>query len=367
MQRRSLLSLFSLLAGAAAAPGAARAAASPVPSPVPPLRLGIAWRGASEDSAHHVGQLAVDWAARTLHVVGDTVVPSRPHGMFAEPGGGLLAVALRPGRWLLRMDAGGRVVDRLDIADEKLPRRFGGHVIASADGRRLYTTETDTTSGRGRIGVRDARTLKKLDDWDSGGVEPHQLLLDPEGHVVLANGGIWRDARDRKIMLDRMEASLVRVHGDSGAMLGRWRAEDPRLSVRHLAWGVDGLLGVALQAEHDAEAARIAAPALAVWDGREMHTVPGGDGYAGDVTGVPGGGFVITHAARDTAWWWHPSAPEQMTPVARLQRAYALATGSGVLIAAGRGLARWHPSEPPAMLPWPAPMALDNHMVVLRG
>lgn len=358
MQRRHLL---ALLAGSAVWPAHAEA---------PPLRLGVAWRGAAEGSDHHVGILAVDWAARTLKVAGQLPVPTRPHGMFAEPDGGLLAVALRPGRWLLRLAPDGGVRERIDIADEALPRRFGGHVIASADGSRLYTTETDTHSGRGRIGVRDARTLMKLDDWDSHGVEPHQLLLDREGHVVLANGGIWRDRDDRKIQRDRMEASLVRVHGGSGALLGQWRLADPRLSVRHLAWDDTGLLGVALQAEHDRPDDQAAAPALAVWDGRTLQTVPGGDGYAGDVTGVPaagGGGFVISNAFRDTAWWWSPAAPGRLTAVAQLQRAYALSTGSGVLIAAGRGLARWHPQEAPAMLPWPAPMALDNHMVVLRG
>jgi hypothetical protein len=334
------------------------------------LRLGVAWRGAAQDSAHHVGILAVDWVARSLRIAADLPVPSRPHGMFAEPDGGMLAVALRPGRWLLRLDAEGRVRERIDIADEALPRRFGGHVIASADGRRLYTTETDTHSGEGRVGVRDARTLQKLDDWASGGHEPHQLVLDRAGHVLLANGGLWRDARDRKIFLERMDACLVRLEGGSGAMLGQWRLPDPRLSMRHLAWGADGMLGIALQAEHQRAEDRAAAPALAVWDGQALTAVPGGIGYAGDVTGVPaagGGGFVISNAHRNTAWWWRPAAPELLTPVANLTRAYALAAGSGVLIAAGRGLARWHPQEAPAMLPWPQPMALDNHMVTLTA
>lgn len=361
MQRRHLLALLAGSAGATAWPAHAEA---------PPLRLGVAWRGATAGSDHHVGILAVDWAARTLRVAGQLRVPTRPHGMCAERDGGLLAVALRPGRWLLRLAPDGSLRQRIDIADEALPRRFGGHVVASADGSRLYTTETDTHSGRGRIGVRDARTLKKLDDWDSHGVEPHQLLLDREGHVVLANGGIWRDRDDRKVALDRMEASLVRLHGGSGALLGQWRPDDPRLSVRHLAWSDDGLLGVALQAEHDDAADRAAAPALAVWDGQALQAVPGGDGYAGEITGVPaaaGGGFVLSNALRDTAWWWHPAAPGRLTEVARLQRAYALATHSGVLIAAARGLARWHPREAPAMLPWPEAMALDNHMVALDG
>lgn len=357
MQRRDLL---RALAGGALLP-AARAG-------VRVQRLGAAWRGASDDSPHQVGILEVDWERRTLRIAGAATVPSRPHGLLPEPGGGLVAVALRPGRWLLRLDAEGRVATRLDIADESPARRFDGHVIASADGRVLYTTETDTGSGAGRIGVRDAASFRKLDDWASHGLEPHQLLPDGDAAIVVANGGIRRGPGDRKLDLDRMDSSLVRLDARSGALRGRWTLPDARLSLRHLAWSDDGRLGIALQAEHEDPAARRAAPALAVWDGQALFTPPGGEGYAGDIAGAPGGGFVISHAMRDVAWWWHPSAPERLVPVAQLQRAYALAgddRNQAVLIAAGRGLARWHPAEPGAMLPWPEAMALDNHMVML--
>ena len=49
-----------------------------------------------------------------------------------------------------------------------------------------------------------------------------------------------------------MNSSLVRLDGDTGALLGRWRLHDPRLRLRHLA-GHPGrkVLGIALQAEHD--------------------------------------------------------------------------------------------------------------------
>lgn len=357
MQRRELI--LALLGGAALP--AARAGAEPD-------RLAIAWRGPRPGDPHHVGVLQADWAAGRLHIAADLPVPSRPHGMLAEPGGGFVAVALRPGRWLMRVDAAGRISARIDIADEPQPRRFDGHVIASADGRRLYTTETDTTTGAGRLGVRDALTLKKLDDWATHGLEPHQLLPDGDEAIVIANGGIRRGPEDRKLDLDRMDASLVQLDARTGALLGRWTLPDRRLSIRHLAWSGDGRLGLALQAEHAAEAERRAAPALAVWDRERLITPPGGEGYAGDIAGAPGGGFVFSHAMRDVAWWWHPAQPERLTEVARLQQAYALAGQAGqspVLIAAGRGLARWHPAEPGAMLPWPEPMALDNHMVRL--
>lgn len=356
MQRRDLL---LCLAGTALLPAGADTGNG---------RLGAAWRGARDDSPHHVGVLEVDWERQSLRIAGAVATPGRPHGLLPEPGGGLIAVALRPGRWLMRLDARGRVATRLDIADESPPRRFDGHVVAAADGRVLYTTETDTRSGAGRIGVRDAESFRKLDDWPSHGLEPHQLLTDSDGGVVVANGGIRRGPEDRKLDLDRMDSSLVRLDARSGALRGHWKLPDARLSMRHLAWGRDGRLGIALQAEHDDVETRRVAPALAVWDGERLSTPPGGEGYAGDIAAAPGGGFVISHAQRNVAWWWHPAAPERMVTVAQLQRAYALAGAEWnptVLIAAARGLARWHPTEPGAMLPWPEPMALDNHMVQL--
>lgn len=307
--------------------------------------------------------LAVDFSAGSLRVAASAVLPGRPHGLLAEPGGGMLVVAAQPGRWLLRLDAQARVVAQIDLGSE--PRRFSGHLLASRDGRSLYTGEIDTASGAGRIGVRDAATLNKRADWDSGGIEPQQMLLDAKGHLLLAQGGIRRDAEGRKTELPRMASALLRLNSQTGARLGQWTLEDPRLSIRHIAWSADGLLGVALQAEHDGAAARAAAPALAIWDTTRFHPIPGGEGHADDVTGVPGGGFVITHRARGLVWWWHPAAQQRLIEVARLEQAGALTTGSGVLIATGRGLARWHPRESGMLQPWPATMLLGEHMVTL--
>jgi hypothetical protein len=36
-------------------------------------------------------------------------------------------------------------------------------------------------------------------------------------------------------------------------------------------------------------------------------------------------------------------------------------------MAAAKGIGRWHPQQPAAMLAWPAPMAFDNHWVVLQA
>lgn len=342
-----------------------------------PVRIGAAWRGPAAGDPQQVGVIEVDWAAATVRVRHASTMPSRAHGFVAEPDGALLAVALRPGTWLVRIDAEGRLVRRVTADDDGGRTTYDGHVAASADGTRLYTTETRTADGSGCIGVRDARTLRKLDEWPSHGIEPHQLLIDASGHLVVANGGIHRGPGDRKIDLDHMDASLVRLHGANGALLGQWRLPDPRLSIRHMAWSAaaDGrapLLGLALQAEHGDPAQRRQAPVLAVWDGERLTTPThhaGAAGYAGDIAPAAGGGFVITSHNVGRALLWLPQQPGELTVVAQLQQAYALTAWQdlrapgGVLIAAARGIGRWHPTRAPALLPWPQPMALDNHWV----
>jgi len=57
--------------------------------------------------------------------------------------------------------------------------------------------------------------------------------------------------------------------------------------------------------------------------------------------------------------------------VVELQEAYAMAEwngpkpGGGVLVSTALGLVRWHPTAKAAFLPWPKPMALDNHWVLV--
>ena len=89
-------------------------------------------------------------------------LPTRPHGLLAEDGGGLLVVGVRPGAWMLRCDGKGDVIQRLRVDEEDSACRLNGHAIVAASDDVLYTTETDQKTGRGKIGVRDRRTLHKL-------------------------------------------------------------------------------------------------------------------------------------------------------------------------------------------------------------
>lgn len=340
--------------------------------------LATAWRvpvPAADASADRVGVIEADWQTGRARVISELAIDGRAHGLLALPDGGFLAVANRPGRWLLRCNAAGQLMHRIQVDDERPRRTLNGHVEASADAAWLYTTETDPSDGAGWVSVRDARTLARVAEFPSAGIDPHQLLRAADGALMVANGGIRRDGAGRKIDLDRMAPSLARLDPIKGDLLGLWRLDDPRSSLRHLAWadGESPLLGVALQAEHDTPEARRAAPTLAVWDGQSLRlasTDARGGGYAGDVAAGPGGGFVISAQKVGRGLWWQPGTPERLALVAELTEPCALARWpgeAGVLIGAARGIARWHARLEARMLAWPVPLAQDNHWVVLAA
>jgi hypothetical protein len=228
------------------------------------------------------------------------------------------------------------------------------------------------------VSVRDAKNLHRVMQVHSGGFDAHQVVLDEDGNLYVANGGILRTEDGRKVELDRMRPNLANVDPESSEIIGQWRLQDQRLSMRHLAWSQqrDGerLLGVALQSEHDDANRRRDAPVLAVLRGGKL-TLPSLDtqasGYVGDISPGPAGGFMLSGQKAARGLWWHPRTPSLMTRIAELTEVCALAHtvvdgGPAAIISAAKGIALWHPTQPPLMLPWPKPMVPDNHWVLLR-
>ena len=353
------------LAGTVRAPGSAMPTAPGAAAPTrpPATALAAAWDDAT---GHRVGVLAAapDGA---LRIEAALSVPTRAHGLLAEPGGSLLAVARRPGDWLLRFGRDGRRLREHWIGPEA---RFNGHLLASPDGRRLYSTETDLDGGAGRIGVRDAASLKLLAHWPTHGLDPHELLWDVDGTLLVANGGIptqpetGRAKRD----LERMDPSLVRLDPADGRLLGQWRLEDPRLSVRHLA-RQGPLAAIALQAEHDDPARRAAAPVLALFDGARLRLAESPPrtmaGYGGSVAGAGGRFFVGCPRAGGTGCWRADGAWLGFAP---LEEACALAASGNGVWSGGRDRGCWAEGPRDAAAPVGAGVAglrLDNHWIAL--
>ncbi len=288
-------------------------------------------------------------------------VPTRAHALLREPGGTLLAVARRPGDWLLRWDRQGHPLAWRWIE----PRRaFTGHVLS--DGQFLYACETDLDSGAGLIGVRDAKTLEKRAEWPTHGCDPHQLSWDPGGQLLVANGGVPTrpETGRQKRELERMDSSLVRLAIGDGALLGQWRLDDPRLSLRHMAWSTrQEHLGIALQSEHDDPAARAAAPVLAVFDGNHLQAAPAPlalAGYGGDVVALDGGFAVSCPRADGVALFTAAGDWRGLLPLAE---ACALAAAPDRLWVGGRQQAlALGPGAARAPIP---DIRLDNHWISL--
>ncbi len=389
MKKRDFLRSGGAWAASALWPFAVAAQSASDAGPASRSTVLAAWHqdgSATQAAGEFVGLFELDWQAAQVRILSALAVPTRTHGLLVQPDGGFVAVAVRPGAWIVRCDAKGQAVQWLRMDSEPEGRTLDGHVCASADGKWLYTAETSARSGQGWVSVRDSQTLRKVAQWRTYGVEPHQLLLDASGKLMVANGGILRAEGDKKRDLHLMDSSLVRMDPATGERLGQWRLKEQRLGIRHMAWsqplatmGSDPasakpLLGIALQNEHDDVIRRRASPVLAVWDGDTLQTPAQGQdgaGYSGDIVASPDGGFVLSCLRTNTAFQWSPKAPEALTVIAQLQDAGALTNwplaqhADGVLLGSARGVARWHPSLAPVFLKWPVGLALDNHWALV--
>ncbi len=368
MQRRRVLTQLLALGASVATPAWAQAAASRTGP-----RFVAAW--ADDAGRQHLGVISTHGEA--LSVVRSIEIPGRAHGLMVEPDGGVLAAARRPGDWVLRWSPTRGAAQWFTCASD---RSFTGHLLREPAGRWLYSAETDTGSGQGLIAVRDARSFELQTEWPTHGIDPHQFILDADGSLLVANGGVpTRPETGRaKLALDRMDPSLVRLDSRSGALLGQWRLADSRLSIRHLARhpACDqadgrGLVGIALQAEHDDPQIKAAAPVLAVFDGNTLRTLDAPlslAGYGGDIATTAMGFMVSAPRAGGVARWSRDGQWAGFTPLAE---ACSLASsGSEVWVGGRAQAAECDASDTsdaraaPRRLAVPS-LRLDNHWVAL--
>ena len=355
MQRRRVLSGALALAASAAAPRFAAALPTSAPSFV------AAWDDDAE--RHHLGVL--DASGDALRVVASIELPTRAHGLLIEPGGTVLAAARRPGDWLLRWAPRGGAARWFWSEPD---RRFTGHLLRDPTGRWLYSAETDQQSGQGLIAVRDARTLVLRDEWATHGIDPHQFIVDADGSLLVANGGVPTLAETGRVRgeMDRMDASLVRLDSRSGKRLGQWRLADPRLSIRHLARGVSGLVGVALQAEHDDPETKAGAPVLALFDGNALLTAETPQplaGYGGDIAATASGFVVSAPRAGGVARW---NADGRWAGFTAMAEACSLVSSAGRVWAGGRNEAADCGDDDAPRSVKQVALHLDNHWVLAQ-
>lgn len=241
IERRALLRTMGGLAGLAAG--------------VMPIVTGAAWGSewapaAADAAAAHIRYLAArkqgasyeavvfDAHGGLRHVV---PLPDRGHS-FALDDRRRRAVVFgrQPGFFALgfKLDGGS--------APEPLPlpegRHFFGHGVFIHDGALLLATENDYEAGRGVVGVYDASQVgayRRIGEFASGGVGPHEIVALPGSHlVVVANGGILTHPDYGKMALNlaTMRPSLTYIDARSGDIVEHIElpAELRQLSIRHL-------------------------------------------------------------------------------------------------------------------------------------
>ena len=185
------------------------------------------------------------------HVVSDKVNTVNNH-LNPHQSRDVVVLGRRPSEsfWVLDT-ATGQVKFAINAASN---RHFYGHACYSLDGSTVYVTENDTLSLDGKIGIYDAKSgYRKIAEFDSYGIGPHELIMHPEGEtLVIANGGIKTEQASREeLNLDTMHPSLVYLNRHDGSLLEQIVPEHNQMSVRHLAMHDNGtvMIGIQFQGE----------------------------------------------------------------------------------------------------------------------
>ena len=178
-------------------------------------------------------------------------IPARGHAAAAHPHRAqAVGFARRPGTFAFVLDCvSGRTVAELSTP---AGRHFYGHGVFSRDGALLYTPENDYANAAGVIGVWDVTAgYKRLGEFGSAGVGPHDIRLMPDGEtLVVANGGIEThpDSGRVKLNIPVMRPNLAYLDREGRVQEVVELARDLHMnSIRHLALRRDGLVGFAMQ------------------------------------------------------------------------------------------------------------------------
>ena len=275
----------------------------------------IGWAAAGSPDFLAAARVGEDYLLHGLTAGGDSLfaipLPARGHAAAAHPlRAEAVAFARRPGTFALVIDCiSGAVKARLTPPEG---RQFNGHGVFTADGGLLMTSEVVAEGSLGRIGLWETGGYARIGEWDSGGIGPHDMKRLADGRLVVANGGIQTDPKDRsKLNIATMRPNLTLLSPE-GDVLEQAVLEDGlhTNSIRHLALAGDQV-AFAMQWEGDpAEPV----PQLGLWrPGQAARLCPPEEvesfamkGYAGSIaaaqglvalTSPPGGVLMVFDAA----------------------------------------------------------------------
>ncbi|MCB1386872.1 MAG: DUF1513 domain-containing protein [Nitratireductor sp.] len=247
-------------------------------------------------------------------IVHREAMPGRAHGLaWSAEAGRAVAFARRPGNFAIGFDPAGRRAPIAFHAPDA--RHFYGHGVFSRDGGLLYAAENDLDAGIGKIGIYDAADgFRRLGEFDSFGVGPHEIILMRDGRTLaVANGGIRThpDFGRAKLNLAEMKSTIALIDGETGSLIADFRlpADYRRMSLRHMVHAGDGSLWIGGQFEGDVFAPvspvirldpdgalapiELARPARSLLAGYVGAVALSADGGQAGFSSPKGGGYIV--------------------------------------------------------------------------
>ncbi|MEL6522864.1 MAG: DUF1513 domain-containing protein [Pseudomonadota bacterium] len=178
----------------------------------------------------------------------------RGHAAAAHPfAAEAVAIARRPGNFAKVIDCSTGLVTQV----LRTPRgyHFYGHGAYSTNGTFLFTTENEIETGQGRIGVwTRSGGYRRVGEFSSGGIGPHEIIRLPSGDLAIANGGIRThpDTGREKLNLSEMRPNLS-ILSTEGRLLDQVEppAAEHQNSLRHIAAMPDGRVVCGFQWQGD--------------------------------------------------------------------------------------------------------------------
>ncbi len=333
------------------------------------------WAATGATAFLSAGKIGEDYVLCGLSRAGDVTfeipIPTRGHAAAAHPTRPeAVAFARRPGTFAMVLDcATGDVIANLSAARG---RHFYGHGVFSQEGRTLFTTENDYDAARGVVGVWDTATYTRIDEFDSGGVGPHDIKRLPNsGTLVVANGGIEThpDSGRDKLNIPVMESNLAYLENGTVTETVTLGRTHQYASIRHLSVARDGTVTFGMQWEGGTPSPALVgthlsgnAPALMSLSDTDLAAMSGyvaSIAFSGDdrFVGVtcPRGGLVQTydtHTGRLAVT--HPA--DDIGGIAAQANGFTVTSGDGSLLTIG---AKTITRQAQHSIQW------DNHLVAV--
>lgn len=272
----------------------------------------------------------------------------RLHGILRHPTRNeICAPARRPGShlWVLTED------QRVLNIEAPENRHYFGHGIYSQNGDKLFLAENDFDNERGVIGVYDSNDgYKRLGEFSSNGVGPHELRLMPGGrHLAIANGGILThpDLGRAKLNLDTMQPNLTLIDLQTLRPVERAQLPDRfhQLSLRHFDVTSTGEIVFGVQDQRKPYGER---PMVGKWTpGQNPHLFSPPkkgwgvlNGYVGSIAIEQSGRIAVAVSPRGgTAVFWNIASGEEMGSYTAKDICGLASTdnANGFLITSGQG------------------------------